>query len=171
VKVRVFEVGVRDGLQAAEVDAAGPELTELVNDLLRTCVGPRWTVTIETQKLSADGKKLLEGCEVRVLDTVAGREGAAETFSGGERVLLGEAVSLALSMLACRRAGLVGVTLVRDETGAALDPANGRAYVAMLRRAAELVGARQVLFVSHSPELAELADARIVVGGGTAVVG
>jgi exonuclease SbcC len=106
-----------------------------------------------------------------VLDTVAGREGAAETFSGGERVLLGEAVSLALSMLACRRAGLVGVTLVRDETGAALDPANGRAYVAMLRRAAELVGARQVLFVSHSPELAELADARIVVGGGTAVVG
>lgn len=160
----------RDGLQAAEIDAAGPELTELVNDLLRTCVGPRWTVTIETQKLSADGKKLLEGCEVRVLDTVAGREGAAETFSGGERVLLGEAVSLALSMLACRRAGLVGVTLVRDETGAALDPANGRAYVAMLRRAAELVGARQVLFVSHSPELAELADARIVVGGGTAVV-
>lgn len=160
----------RDGLQAAEVDAAGPELTELVNDLLRTCVGPRWAVTIETQRLSADGKRLLEGCEVRVLDTVAGREGAAETFSGGERVLLGEAVSLALSMLACRRAGLVGVTLVRDETGAALDPANGRAYVAMLRRAAELVGARQVLYVSHSPELAELADARIVVGGGTAVV-
>lgn len=160
----------RDGLQAAEIDAAGPELTELVNDLLRTCVGPRWTVTIETQKLSADGKRLLEGCEVRVLDTVAGREGAAETFSGGERVLLGEAVSLALSMLACRRAGLVGVTLVRDETGAALDPANGRAYVAMLRRAAELVGARQCLFVTHVPELAELADARIVVGGGTAVI-
>lgn len=160
----------RDGLQAAEIDAAGPELTELVNDLLRTCVGPRWTVTIETQKLSADGKRMLEGCEVRVLDTVAGREGAAETFSGGERVLLGEAVSLALSMLACRRAGLVGVTLVRDETGAALDPANGRAYVAMLRRAAELVGARQTLFVSHSAELAEMADARIVVGGGTAVV-
>ena len=160
----------RDGLQAAEIDAAGPELTELVNDLLRTCVGPRWTVTIETQKLSADGKRMLEGCEVRVLDTVAGREGAAETFSGGERVLLGEAVSLALSMLACRRAGLVGVTLVRDETGAALDPANGRAYVAMLRRAAELVGARQTLFVTHSADLADLADARIVVGGGTAVV-
>lgn len=160
----------RDGLQSVEIDAAGPELTELVNDLLRTCVGPRWTVTIETQKLSADGKRMLEGCEVRVLDTVAGREGAAETFSGGERVLLGEAVSLALSMLACRRAGLVGVTLVRDETGAALDPANGRAYVAMLRRAAELVGARQCLFVTHVPELAELADARIVVAGGTAVV-
>jgi exonuclease SbcC len=154
----------RDGLQALEIDAAGPELTELVNDLLRTCFGPRWTVSIETTKPSADGKRQLEGCEVRVLDTVAGREAEASTYSGGERVLLGEALSLALTMVACRRSGLRGVTLVRDESGAALSPANGRAYVAMLRRAAELVGASRVLFVTHVPELAELADARINVG-------
>lgn len=155
----------RDGLQAAEIDAAGPELTELVNDLLHTCVGPRWTVSIETTRLSADGKRQLEGCDVRVIDTERGREAEASTFSGGERVIIGEAVSLALSMLACRRAGLDGVTLVRDESGAALDPANARAYVAMLRRAAQLVGARNVLFVSHSPEVVELADARIALGG------
>lgn len=155
----------RDGLQAAEIDAAGPELTELVNDLLHTCVGPRWTVSIETTRLSADGKRQLEGCDVRVIDTERGRDAEASTFSGGERVIIGEAVSLALSMLACRRAGLDGVTLVRDESGAALDPANARAYVAMLRRAAQLVGARNVLFVSHSPEVVELADARIALGG------
>lgn len=154
----------RDGLQALEIDAAGPELTELVNDLLRSCVGPRWTVSIETTRPSADGKRLLEGCEVRVLDTERGREAEASTFSGGERVLLGEAVSLALTMLACRRSGLRGVTLVRDESGAALDPANARAYVAMLRRAAEIVEASRVLFVTHVPELVELADARIDVG-------
>jgi exonuclease SbcC len=153
----------RDGLQALEIDAAGPELTELVNDLLRTCIGPRWTVSIETTKPSADGKRLLEGCEVRVLDTEKGRDAEASTFSGGERVILGEAVSLALTMLGCRRSGLQGVTLVRDESGAALDPENGRRYVAMLRRAAELVGASRVLFVTHSPELAEMADARIEV--------
>lgn len=58
------------------------------------------------------------------------------------------------------------LALVRDESGAALDPANARAYVAMLRRAAELVGARSVLFVSHSPEVQDLADARIVVEDG-----
>lgn len=156
----------RDGLQALEIDAAGPELTELVNDLLRTCVGSRWTVSIETTKLSADGKRQLEGCEVRVLDTERGRDGTAESLSGGERVLVGEAVSLALSMLACRRSGVQGPTLVRDESGAALDPVNARGYVAMLRRAAEIVGARHVLFVSHSPEVQELADSRIVVADG-----
>lgn len=161
----------RDGLQAAEIDAAGPELTELVNDLLRTCVGPRWTVTVDTQKLSADGKKTLEGLEVRVLDVERGREAPAETLSGGEMVLVGEAVSLAITMLACRRAGVRGATLIRDESGAALDPGAARSYVAMLRRAADLVGARQVLFVSHAPEVVEMADARIVLSGGTAVVG
>ena len=154
----------RDGLQAAEIDAAGPELTELVNDLLHTCHGPRFTVSIETTKLSADGKRQLEGCEVRVIDTVRGRDADGSTFSGGERVIIGEAVSLALSMLACRRAGIDGPTLVRDESGAALDAENRPVYVAMLRRAAALVGARHVLFVSHDAEVVDLADARIEVG-------
>jgi len=160
----------KDGIQALEIDAAGPELTALINDLLHTCIGTRWTVTVETQRLSGDGKKMLEGCEVRVLDTERGRDAAAETLSGGERVLVGEAISLALSMLSCRRAGVTGATLVRDETGAALDPANGRAYLAMLRRAAEIVGASKVLFVAHDAALQELADARIVVAGGTVQV-
>jgi exonuclease SbcC len=151
----------RDGLQALEIDAAGPELTELTNDLLHTCHGPRWTVRVETQRLSADGKRTLEGCDVVVLDTVGGREAEGSTFSGGERVIIGEALSLALSMLACRRAGLERPTLVRDESGAALDPENARVYVAMLRRAAQLVGADKVLLVSHLPEVQELCDARI----------
>lgn len=160
----------RDGIQALEIDAAGPELTAIANDLLHTCVSRRWTMEVRTQRTSADGKRQLEGCDVVVIDTERGREGEAETFSGGERVLLGEALSLALSVLACRRHGVVGPTLVRDESGAALDAANGRAYIAMLRRAAELIGASQVLFVSHTPELQELADARIHVEGGTATV-
>ena len=160
----------KDGIQALEIDAAGPELTEIVNDLLRSCHGSRCTVAIETTKLSSDGKRQLEGCEVQVVDTVRGREGAAETFSGGERVIIGEAVSLALSVLACRRAGLERPTLVRDESGAALDADNGRAYLAMLRRAADIVDADKVLFVSHTPELQELADARIVIAGGRIAV-
>lgn len=164
--IRLAEDLGRDGLQALEIDAAGPELTELVNDLLRTCVGSRWTVSIEASRISSDGKKTLEGCEVRVLDTERGREGTAESLSGGESVLVGEAVSLALCMLACRRSGVEGPTLVRDESGAALDPTNARAYIAMLRRAAEIVGASHVLFVSHSAEVQELADARIEVSGG-----
>lgn len=159
----------KDGLQALEVDAAGPELTELANDLLHQAFGPRFTIAIDTTRTAADGREL-EACEVRVLDTEKGREGAAETFSGGERVVIGEAISLALSMVACLRAGIERPTLVRDESGAALDPSNGRAYVAMLRRAVDLIGADRCLYVSHTPELQELADVRLHVGGGKVVV-
>ncbi|AKF08850.1 Methyltransferase type 11 [Sandaracinus amylolyticus] len=156
----------RDGLQAMEIDAAGPELSATINDLLHTCVSSRWTVTIDTTRISADGKRVLEGLEVRVLDTERGREAPVETFSGGERVLIGEAVSLALAMLAARKSGFEGVTLVRDESGAALDPDRSRSYVAMLRRAADQVGASRVLLVSHSPEVVDLCDARIEIAGG-----
>jgi exonuclease SbcC len=155
----------RDGLQAALVDSACAQLTALTNDLLHSCVGSRWTVTLETQRASADGKKQIEGFDVRVLDTEAGRDTTVETLSGGERVLVGEAISLALTTLTCQRAGVERPTLVRDETGAALDPAKARAYVAMLRRAAKQIGADRVLFVSHSREVQELADATIQVGG------
>ncbi len=150
----------KDGLQALEIDAAGPALTTLVNDLLESCLGSRFAVTIETQRASADGKRQIEGCDVLVTDRERGRTDRAETFSGGERVLIGEAVSLALTMLAARRLGH-GATLVRDESGAALSPENGRAYVAMLRRAATIARADRVLFVTHNPDLAALADDRI----------
>jgi exonuclease SbcC len=125
-------------------------------------------VRVESQRPSADGKRMLEGCEVTVLDTAPphggpGREAPGETFSGGERVIISEALSLALSMLACRRAGLEGITLIRDESGAALDPSNARVYMAMLRRAADIVRADKVVFVSHSPEVVEMADAVIEI--------
>ncbi len=154
----------RDGIQSAEVDSAGPELTELTNDLLHSCHGSRYTVSIETKRATANGKGEVDECRIMVIDTHAGTEKEAREHSGGEKVIIGEAVSLALSMMACRRAGLEGVTLVRDESGAALDPQNARVYVAMLRRAAAITRADKVLFVSHSREVVEMADARVEVG-------
>lgn len=156
-----------EGVKLAEIDAAGPQLTDLANDLLHTCVGPRWTVTVDTQRADAKGKKLIDGVDIRVIDSGdRPREGDGKTFSPGEQVLLNEALSLALAMLYCGRSGIDGVTLVRDETGSALDPENAAAYIAMLRRAAGKIGASRVLFVSHLPSAIELADAWIDVDDG-----
>jgi DNA repair protein SbcC/Rad50 len=154
----------RDGLQALEIDCAVPELNTLTNELLSKCLGTRFTITLSTQRLTADGKRQTEELDVRVLDTEKGRDDLAETFSGGECVLLGEAISLALTTLACRRAGIEHPTLIRDETAAALDPAHGRAYVAMLRLAAQHIGADRVLFVTHDEQLRDLADSCLDVG-------
>lgn len=160
----------RDGLQALEIDAAAPELTQLTNDLLHTCVGPRWTVSVEASKTSADGKRQLDGMEVLVLDGERGRQGRAESLSGGERTLVGEALALAITELACRRAGTERPLLVRDEPDAALSPANTRVYVAMIRRAARIIGAERVLLVSQIPEVQDLCDARVRVADGCITV-
>jgi exonuclease SbcC len=161
----------RDGLQALEIDAAGPELSATINDLLQTCIGPRWAVSVETTKMSADSKRQLEGCDVMVTDNETGRIASGEAFSGGQKVIIGEAISLALTMLACRRSGIVGATLVRDESGAALSPTYAPRYVGMLRRAAELIGAAKILFVSHNPETHDLADSVININSdGTVTV-
>jgi exonuclease SbcC len=145
-------------LKALEIDAAGPGLSQSINDLLRTCIGPRWTVSVETTRMSADGKKQIEGCDVLVTDNLKGKVLTGEALSGGQKVIIGEAISLALSMMALKRAGITGATLVRDESGAALSPGYAPKYLAMLRKACEMVGASKILFVSHNPEAQELAD-------------
>jgi exonuclease SbcC len=155
----------RDGLQAMVIDAAIPELNEVANSLLHEAFGPRWTIDVRTQAIDAKGKRLLETLDVVVIDTEAGREGLAETLSGGERVIVQEALSLALTVLACRQSGVERPTLVRDESGAALAEGRAPQWIAMLRRAVDLIGADKCLFVSHTPATWELADARIHLGG------
>jgi len=155
----------RNGVQAYEIDAVGPELSQLATSLLHEAFGSRWTVSFETTRVGATGEQL-EAFRVCVLDTERGTDGPAKRLSGGERVIVGEAISLALTVLACQRAGVDAPTLVRDESGAALDASNGRNYIAMLRRASALVGAKRCLLVSHSAELAALCDARLLVEDG-----
>jgi len=151
----------RTGLQSAEVDSAGPELTELINDLLLNCHGPRFTVSVDTQRIDSTGHKLVDECRIQVIDNVRGTDKEIREHSGGERALLGEAVGFAMLMLACRRAGFDRPTLVRDESASACDPENARAWVAMCRRAIEFTGADRMVFISHSDEVIALADARI----------
>lgn len=156
-----------NGLQASEIDGAGPELTALANELLHECYGPRWTVTIETTRLADKGRKRTEGCFIKVLDTERAREGFIESFSGGEKVLIGEAISLALTVLACRKANISEPTLVRDETAGALSEHKAVAYVAMLRHALQMTGAHAVLFVTQSSEVASLADVQLEIRNGS----
>jgi len=155
----------RDGIQALEIDAAGPEVARLTNELLESCYGARFSISFETlrEKKSARGE-YAEAFDVKVYDT--GQERAVEALSGGERVIVGEAVSLAIAIYNARKNNVRWSTLFRDETAGALDAQNASAYVDLLRRARALGGFDQVLFVSHSEHVWERADARLVVAGG-----
>lgn len=156
-----------NGLQAMEISAAEPEFNVLLNDLLERCSGSRWRIRFETTRLSHDGKDEIEDCPIIVTDNEKGREDEIETYSGGERVVLEEAISLALTVLSCQHSGAEGSTLVRDETGPALADEFGPMYITMLRRAAEITKASKVIFVSHSRELQQLADVGLLFEKGT----
>lgn len=155
----------RNGVQALEIDAAGPEVSRLTNDLLLGCHSGRFSIAFETlrEKSSAPGQ-FSEVFDVRVYDH--GAERAVEALSGGEKVVVGEAVGLAISIFNARKNGVRWRTLFRDETAGALHPEDAHAYVDMLRRALNVGGFDQVLFVSHSPEVWQRADARLLVEGG-----
>ena len=61
-------------------------------------------------------------------------------------------------------------TLFRDDTVGALDAANAKEYVRMLRRALDLGGFHQVIFICHTPLVWELADNILTVGEGCVVL-
>jgi ABC-type lipoprotein export system ATPase subunit len=67
--------------------------------------------------------------------------------------------------------GIYYETLFRDETVGALDAVNGKEYVRMLRRAIDLGGFHQVIFICHTPLVLELAGSILAVGGGCVAMG
>lgn len=165
----------RDGLQAMEADSAAADMTATANALLETCVGSRWRVRVETQRESADGKRQLEGLSVDVLDTspttpLGEQWRSIETLSGGEEVIVSEALSLALTVYATQATGASAPTLIRDESGAALDGQRAVDHVTMLRRAADMIGADKVLLITHTPAAWEICDSRVDLRDGKAVV-
>lgn len=154
------------GIQALEIDCAGPEVSGLANELLHACYGNRFTVDLTTTALKSDGKGTKEIFDLRVIDIESGTDGSASMLSGGEKVLVGEALSLAIAIYNTRRSSIPMLDLFRDECSGALSAENAALYVAMLRRALELGGFKRCYFVAHQPSLWGMADARILFEDG-----
>lgn len=159
----------RDGIQALEIDAAGPEVSSITNELLSAYPGRQFSVGLETlrEKKSAKGE-FAEAFDIKVFDGTVERQ--VEALSGGERVVVGEALGLALSILNSRKSGVRYSTLWRDETTGALDPENAQGYVQMMRKAMSMGGFEQLVFVAHQEAVWERADVRLLVADGKITV-
>ncbi len=156
----------REGVQALELDAAGPRVATLANELLADAYGSRFQIRFETQAALASGKGVKETFDIVVCDSERGREGDGEDLSGGEKVIVGEALGLAVGLFHAQSAGANLGTVIRDETVGALDPENGQRYMSMLRAFLRVGHVHQLLMVSHAPAITALADRVVNVDNG-----
>ncbi len=160
----------RDGLQVLEIANAGPAVSDLANDLLRACYGGRFQIELRTQEPKADGKGFKEVFDVVVTDAEKGTEPDLSDLSGGERVVVDEALRSAIALYINTQNTFPIRTCWRDETLGALDPDAAVRYVAMLRRIQERGRFTRLYFISHNLDAAALADAQIVIKDGALTV-
>jgi exonuclease SbcC len=161
-----------DEIQLCEIQAAGPEVSILVNSLLEGCFDNKFEIRFRTQRPKADGKGMVDDFDVEVRNKNLDRTCLVDELSGGQFVLVNEAVNLGIAIYNMRQGeGIRYETLFRDETVGALDAANAKEYVHMLRRAMDLGAFHQVIFICHTPLVWELADRILSVGDGRVVVG
>ena len=162
----------RDEIQLCEIQAAGPEVSTLVNALLEGCFDNKFEIRFRTQRPKADGRGMVDDFDVEVRNKNLDRICLVDELSGGQFVLVNEAVNLGIAIYNMRQGeGIRYETLFRDETVGALDVANAKEYVRMLRRAMDLGGFHQVIFICHTPLVWELADRILSVGDGRVVAG
>jgi exonuclease SbcC len=160
-----------DEIQLREIQSAGPAVSSLVNALLEGCFENKFEVRFRTQRPKADGRGFVDDFDIEVRNKTLDRTCLVDELSGGQFVLVNEAVNLGIAIYNMRQGdGIRQETLFRDETVGALDTKNAREYVHMLRHAMDIGGFYQVIFICHAPQVWELADRILTVRDGRVVV-
>jgi exonuclease SbcC len=158
-----------DGIIALELDDAGPAIAGLANDLLLACYGPRFSVRLETQSVKADGT-LKETFDITVFDSERDEEKSIRDMSGGEVTTIEDAIARAICLYNLGKSSVVYDTLFSDEKDGALDAHRKVEFLQIKRRAMELGTHSREIFISQTPELHEMADARIVLTSAGVVI-
>lgn len=156
----------REGVQALELDAAGPRVSDLANELLSSCWGGRFQVRFDTQVARADGKGVKEDFAITVLDHLRGRETDGQDLSGGEQVVVGAAIGRAIGWFHRQTAGDGFEQIFLDEATGALDEDARPQYAGMLRHLLKVGGISQCIFICHDRDLVDLADRVVRVTDG-----
>src|SRR5438874_4960474 len=119
-----------DAIQLCEIQAAGPQVSTLVNALLEGCFDNKFEISFRTQRPRADGRGLVDDFDIEVRNKNLDRACLVDELSGGQFVLVNEAVNLGIAIYNMQQGeGVRHETLFRDETVGALDAANAKEYV------------------------------------------
>ncbi|MBF6989324.1 SMC family ATPase [Cupriavidus sp. IK-TO18] len=151
-----------DGVIALSIDDAGPAITQIVNDLLLACYGPRFTIAIQTQTELANGEKR-EGFAIDVIDADNDSTKDFSVMSGGQKIWINECLTRGIALYRAQDTGQAFQTLFTDEADGPLDTERKRAFMRMKREVLRQGGYEREFFISHTPDLVDEADAVIDV--------
>lgn len=151
-----------DGVIALSIDDAGPAITQIVNDLLLACYGPRFTIAIQTQTALASGE-LREGFSINVIDADNDTTKEFGVMSGGQKVWINECLTRGIALYRAQDAQQPFQTLFTDEADGPLDPERKRAFMKMKREVLRVGRYEREFFISQTPDLVDDADGVIDV--------
>ena len=146
-----------DGICALEIDDAGPSISAIANDLLKSCYGPRFSVRLETQSAKVNGD-MKEDFDITVFDAETGEQRSITEMSGGQVCWIEDALTRAICLFNINRSDRVFGTLYSDEKDGALDAGRKHEFMAVKRRSLQVGSHSRELFISQTPELIDLAD-------------
>ncbi len=149
-----------DGIIALSIDDAGPAISAIANDIMMSCYGSRYTVSIETQRTLKTGAKK-EQFQVRVWDAETNESKMLQSMSGGQKVYVTEAIFGAMGIYQKEAQEIQYHCRFSDESDGALDHGKKIEFVKMKRELLKKGGYDREIFISHTPELWSLADRRI----------
>jgi exonuclease SbcC len=149
------EICGRNKLQALELDAAAPAISDLSNMLLSKCFGGRFSMYFRT--LDDEGREIFD---VVVHDSFGDtvEEVPLAMTSGGEQVLLLHALRLAMTLYAKAKSGKDFRTIFVDEIDGPLHSSVRNDFASMNRKALTEGDFETMILVSHSSEVIESAD-------------
>lgn len=149
----------KDGIPALELDAAGPAVSQIANELLASTFGIRFQISFETTRMSKDNKKQLETFEIRVYG--AEGEKRIEDLSGGQRVWIEKAIQEAIAIYLSEKSGKEYLTSYADESDGALDPDNKQHFLDMLRESFKLGRRHFTFLITQTPEIWQQIQQRV----------
>lgn len=150
------------GVVDLSIEAAGPSVAAIANDMLSKTFGGRFALRVVTQKEQSNGR-VVETFDISVLDSETDSEASILHKSGGESVWLDASLSLAVALYQQDVSGRRYETRFLDEADDGLAADRKRLYYQMSRAAMDLGGYDREYFVSHHPDAAVWAESVINV--------
>lgn len=153
----------KDGIQALELDALAPGISETANRILKSGYGDRFSISIETTRIGGSGKRTKQIEDFKIMVNDDGDVTALENKSGGEAVWIKRAIYDAFAVIRRRNTGFAFLTCFQDETDGALDASAKTAYCRMLEASHEAGKLRHTIIITHSNEVRAMIEQKIAM--------